>query len=153
MATQQTGLDNETQIRELLDTRSAAMRAFDAEKTASVYADDNVQFLLPPPLQYGPGDTSATREGIQKWFDSFGENGTLNHEMKNVTIFAEENLAFAYCLGHMIGKKTDESIDLWYRETFGLRKIDGQWKIVHDHESVPFYMDGSDKAALDLKPE
>jgi hypothetical protein len=24
--------------------------------------------------------------------------------------------------------------------------------VTHEHVSVPFYMDGSDKAALDLKP-
>ena len=27
-----------------------------------------------------------------------------------------------------------------------------QWKIMHEHSSVPFYMDGSFKAAVDLKP-
>ena len=43
--------------------------------------------------------------------------------------------------------------DVWFRHTIGLRKIDGRWKIVHSHESVPFYMDGSDKAAVDLKPQ
>jgi PhnB protein len=39
------------------------------------------------------------------------------------------------------------------RETLGLRKIDGIWKIAHQHHSVPFYMDGSNRAAVDLKPE
>jgi PhnB protein len=33
-----------------------------------------------------------------------------------------------------------------------LRRENGEWSIVHEHESVPFLMDGSDKAALDLKP-
>jgi hypothetical protein len=28
----------------------------------------------------------------------------------------------------------------------------GKWAIVHEHVSVPFYMDGSYKAAIDLKP-
>ena len=32
------------------------------------------------------------------------------------------------------------------------RKIRGDWRIVHQHESVPFYMDGSYRAAVDLKP-
>ncbi|WP_446719495.1 hypothetical protein [Inquilinus sp. OTU3971] len=31
------------------------------------------------------------------------------------------------------------------------RAADG-WVIVHEHESVPFYMDGSLRAAVDLKP-
>jgi PhnB protein len=38
------------------------------------------------------------------------------------------------------------------RATVGLRKIDGKWSIVHEHLSVPFYMDGSYRAAVDLKP-
>ena len=43
-------------------------------------------------------------------------------------------------------------VDLWFRETLGFRKIDGKWTITHEHSSVPFYMDGSFKAAIDLKP-
>jgi hypothetical protein len=34
----------------------------------------------------------------------------------------------------------------------GLCKIGGEWRITHEHNSTPFYMDGSDKAALDLQP-
>ena len=34
----------------------------------------------------------------------------------------------------------------------GFRKVDGTWKIAHAHTSVPFYMDGSFKAATDLNP-
>jgi ketosteroid isomerase-like protein len=32
------------------------------------------------------------------------------------------------------------------------RKINGKWLIAHEHVSVPFYMDGSYKAAIDLRP-
>jgi len=42
---------------------------------------------------------------------------------------------------------------LCFRETFCLRKINDQWLITHLHQSVPFYMDGSFKAAIDLKPQ
>ncbi len=53
----------------------------------------------------------------------------------------------------MTGRKTDgEVIDLWRRQTFGLKRVRGAWKIVHEHSSVPFYMDGSYRAAIDLKP-
>jgi len=33
-----------------------------------------------------------------------------------------------------------------------LRKIDDAWKITHEHNSAPFYMDGSGRPALDLLP-
>jgi ketosteroid isomerase-like protein len=45
-----------------------------------------------------------------------------------------------------------EGFDLWFRSTLGLRKSDGVWRIVHEHTSTPFYMDGSFRAAVDLKP-
>ena len=43
--------------------------------------------------------------------------------------------------------------DLWFRATLGLRKTGGTWKITHEHNSTPFYMDGSGRAANDLRPE
>jgi ketosteroid isomerase-like protein len=47
---------------------------------------------------------------------------------------------------------TPDKFDLWTRVTVGLRKVDGSWRITHEHTSTPFYMDGSFKAAVDLKP-
>jgi PhnB protein len=41
---------------------------------------------------------------------------------------------------------------VWIRLTLGFRKIGGAWKVTHEHTSVPFYMDGSFKAAVDLTP-
>ena len=45
-----------------------------------------------------------------------------------------------------------EQVRLWYRQTLSFRKTDGAWKVTHEHDSVPFYMDGSFRAAIDLKP-
>jgi ketosteroid isomerase-like protein len=53
----------------------------------------------------------------------------------------------------MSGTRTDGGeTDVWVRQTLCLRRIGDAWKIAHEHTSVPFYMDGSNKAALDLKP-
>ncbi len=41
---------------------------------------------------------------------------------------------------------------MWFRSTIGLRRISGGWRIAHEHNSTPFPMDGSGKAALDLQP-
>jgi ketosteroid isomerase-like protein len=52
------------------------------------------------------------------------------------------------------GTKTDgEKADVWwFRQTLCFRRSGGEWRIAHQHESVPFYMDGSYRAAVDLKP-
>jgi len=38
------------------------------------------------------------------------------------------------------------------RATVCYRKTDGKWMVAHEHVSVPFCMDGSNRAAVDLKP-
>ena len=75
------------------------------------------------------------------------------HDVRDLNVSSAEDVAFCTSLNHMTGTKTDgEPVDLWFRATYGLRKIDGRWVIVHEHESVPFYMDGSYRAAVDLRP-
>jgi ketosteroid isomerase-like protein len=41
--------------------------------------------------------------------------------------------------------------DVWVRATVCFRKIDGHWKVTHEHMSVPYDMETS-KASVDLKP-
>ena len=40
---------------------------------------------------------------------------------------------------------------MWWRATQGFRRIDGKWRIVHEHSSAPFDMK-SGKVSFDLKP-
>ena len=69
------------------------------------------------------------------------------------TAAAGDDVAFSTSLNRMRATSTSgKQIDLWTRATIGFRKIDGRWLVVHEHVSVPFYMDGSERAALDLEP-
>ena len=45
-----------------------------------------------------------------------------------------------------------DAFHLWSRWTVGPRKVDGRWRITHEHRSTPFHMDGSLRAAVDLTP-
>ncbi|WP_442948723.1 nuclear transport factor 2 family protein [Nostoc sp.] len=61
--------------------------------------------------------------------------------------------SFCHSLNWINATRSDgEPVDMWVRETLCFQKIDDKWKITHQHQSVPFYMDGSHKAAIDLKP-
>ena len=141
---------HEDQIRQIVEDLGNALRTKDADRAVSYYAAENVMFILAPPLQYTPAN-SPGKKGVEEWFSTF--EGPLGFEMRDLNIAAGDDVAFCHLLKRMSGTKTDgEKVDLWYRETLGLRKIDNQWKITHQHESVPFYMDGSYKAAVDLKP-
>ncbi|HEV7644613.1 MAG TPA: nuclear transport factor 2 family protein [Pyrinomonadaceae bacterium] len=151
MAKQSMQLDNETQVRNFLEDALDALRTKNAAKAVAMYAPGKVQFLLAPPLQFA-GANEMTREKVQEWFDTF--EGDLEYEAKDLMITAGEDIAYAHCLVRMAGKYAENSkpFEMWLRETICLRKQGGEWKIAHYHESVPFYMDGNNKAAVDLKP-
>ena len=150
MTTAKPATTDEAEIRMLIDDWAKALRNKDADRTVSCYAPDNVMFVMAPPLQYTP-DNSPGVSGIKEWFATW--DGPLGYELRDVQITASEDVGFSHSLNRMNGRKTDgEKVDMWLRETFCFRKLGGQWKITHQHESVPFYMDGSYKAAVDLKP-
>ncbi len=137
----------EEEIRSVIDARNAAITRKDKDAVVASYTPDPVRFDLAPPLVSDPTDT----EGLQAWFDTW--DGEIGYEIRDVIIESKGDLACTHSLNHMTGTKKDgEQVNVWFRETLTLKKPEGRWLISHEHESVPFYMDGSDKAALDLKP-
>jgi ketosteroid isomerase-like protein len=134
---------DEEQIRAVIAERAAAMRERDAERFVAHYAPQIVKFDLAPPLAYA-GPEARDAEALRAWFASH-PGGPIGYEIRDLTVTACGDVAFCHSLNQVGGA-------LWYRSTLGLRKTDGVWRITHEHNSTPFYMDGSDKAALDLRP-
>jgi uncharacterized protein (TIGR02246 family) len=142
-------MTDETKIRQLLDERQTAMRDRDAETLVSHYASDAVTFDLAPPLQTaGPRD----RAGRQAWFAGF--DGPIDYEITELAVTAGTDIAMCHSLNRLsaVPRGMQAPFTLWFRATVGLRKIDGEWRISHEHNSTPFYMDGSFRAAVDLTP-
>jgi ketosteroid isomerase-like protein len=141
---------DEKLLRKLIEDLAQGLRAKDSHRVLSHYAPERVQFLLAPPLQYA-GATAMDAKGLEEWFSTF--QGPLGYEVCDLKLAASADVAFCHSLNRMSGTKVDgEKVDLWVRWSAGLRKIGSEWKITHEHESVPFYMDGSYRAAVDLKP-
>jgi ketosteroid isomerase-like protein len=138
---------SEAQIRALLDGRARAMRAKDVDGVMARYAPEAVVFDLAPPLI----STGADAENLQAWFATW--EGPIDFEIRDLNVLAGDDVAFCHSLSRLSGTKTDgEKVDVWFRLTLGFHGIGGEWKIAHQHESVPFHMDGSYRAAVDLKP-
>lgn len=151
MTTKNNNAHDEALIRTLRDELTNAIRAKNADGVVAQFAAETVMFILAPPLQYKTGENAPGKQGVKEWLDTF--QGPIGYEVRDLSITTGDDVAFCHSLNHLSGTKRDgEKVDLWLRETLGLRKIDGAWKIIHQHESVPFYMDGSNKAAVDLKP-
>jgi PhnB protein len=139
--------DDQEKIRAIFGDRTNALFGKSVELAVKPLADDLVSYDLDPPLAHvGPG-----RQGLQDWFDTW--DGPIAWAMRDTHVEVGGDIAFAYGLGHMTGTKKDGAkVDLWARVTVGLNRRDGVWKITHQHTSVPFRMDGSFKAAVDLQP-
>src|SRR5690606_27924999 len=113
---------------------------------ADAYASDAVIYELAPPLARRGMD----RDNIAAWLA--GWEGPIQIDSRDINLAVDGTLAFVSALNRMRGRQGGEDQDMWYRTTLCLRKSDGRWRIVSDHASVPFYMDGSYRAAVDLKP-
>jgi PhnB protein len=137
---------DEVAVRAVMAAWAQALRDKNAAGVTACQADGMVLYGLAPPLVSG-----ASARWLQAWFDTW--DGPIGYAFADLTVAVGGDIAFSHGLSHMTGTKTDgEVVDLWFRFTLGLRRRNGGWKVVHEHESVPFLMDGSFKAAIDLKP-
>jgi len=146
-ATGRGNADDLAAIDAILGDRTNAMFGKVVDLAVKHYADDIVSYYLAPPLQH----VGANKAAVQAWFDTW--NGPISWVVQDLHVETGGDVAYAHGLSHMTGTKTDgQKVDLWARTTLCFGRIGGVWKITHDHASVPFYMDGSFKAAVDLKP-
>jgi len=143
MATTGAATADEEQIRAAIADRAAAMHDRDAERFVAHYAPQITKFDLAPPLAY-QGPEARDAEALRAWFDTH-PGGPVGYEIRDLVVTVGGDVAFCHSLTQLGGA-------LWFRSTLGLRRIGGAWRITHEHNSTPFYMDGSDKAALDLQP-
>ena len=119
----------------------------DAVAVSQFFTKDVVSFDLAPPLKHVGFD----RKIMEDWFKTW--KGGIGYEVTDQVIEVSDTLAVARSLDHMTGTKVDgEKVDVWTRSTVCFRKEGEGWKVMHVHASVPFYMDGSLRAAVDLKP-
>lgn len=136
----------EKEVRQAIEARNAALSAKDVGALMATGYAGFVGYTLAPPLKGSGG-----KDGLAGWFATW--DGPIGFDLKDLKVTAGDDVAFASALARMTGRKVaGESVDLWHRVTFGLKRVRGAWKIVHEHSSVPFYMDGSFRAAVDLKP-
>lgn len=121
----------------------------DAAGAIASLADDAVAFDLAPPLKQD-SDVMHDPARLEEWFATW--KSPIVSESVERTIVVDRDVAYAYGLQRMTGTKTDgEEVELFFRATACFRR-NIRWQITHMHNSVPFAMDGSDKALLHLKP-
>jgi ketosteroid isomerase-like protein len=139
---------DEAAILAIIESLHKANHDHDAALFAAPFAPDAAIFNLAPPLVHHGVDIKEK----QAWLDSWGTPVDLESRDFKVTVSGD--LAFCHGFLHMSGTKkgAEGKVSFWMRETLCLHRHGRVWRIVHEHTSVPFYMDGSLRPAFDLKP-
>jgi ketosteroid isomerase-like protein len=137
---------DKTAIRAVVTAIHKALRDRDAAAVIAHYVSDAVLFDLAPPLSH-----TVDRSGLVAWLGTW--KGPVEREARELGISVSPELAVWH--GYFRTRATStggESATWWERATLVFRRDAGSWKVTHEHTSVPFYMDGSFRAAVDLEP-
>ena len=143
-------MSDKAEIRNLLESRARCVHDKNAEGTLRFYAENVVNFDLAPPLASRGAEATDPTE-LQKWFDTW--DGPIGLTLDQLEIRTANELGLAFGFLHLTGRRTDGSdTDVWARITVGLERQSGGWKIIHEHQSFPTMMDGTEKSATGLQP-
>ena len=137
------------EIREVVERKAAMLEKGDAGAVLAHYAPEFVEYNLAPPLRQ-PADGRAA--ALTAWIASF--EAPPRREVTRLEITTDGDVAFATSLDCLtaVPHGAAGSFSMWFRVTLGLRRVDGRWLVTHEHESVPFEMDGSFRASTGLVP-
>jgi uncharacterized protein (TIGR02246 family) len=127
--------NEEIAIRQLIEAWASAVRAKDIDGVLAHHTDDVLMFDVPPPVAVR--GISAYGETWPAFFRALTE-GMGAFDITELLVTADDKVAFATALlrcGSREELAKDDTPRL--RLTIGLRKVDGFWKIAHEHHSFP----------------
>jgi ketosteroid isomerase-like protein len=139
---------DEATILALIEDRHKAHHNKNAAGIAALYISDATTYDLAPPLAHH----GINLKEKQAWLDTW--DGPIELESRDFNVTVSGDYAFCYGYIQMTGnpRAAGRQISFWMRSTICLHREGDSWKIVHEHTSVPFYMDGTQRPAFDLKP-
>jgi ketosteroid isomerase-like protein len=126
----------EIRIRALLEAWADAVRRHDVPAILAHHESDIVMFDLPPPLQ-----CKGIRAYEQTWdlLFRYHKPGAA-FDFQELAVIAGLDVAFAVAIMRCGPDSSSNPADkdgFLFRLTVGLRKVDSDWRIAHEHHSVP----------------
>jgi ketosteroid isomerase-like protein len=140
---------DEKEIRKLYEEWFKDSGKKDLKKVMEKIDDNAVSYEHDTPLQYV--GTDAIREVCRKGFEAM--KGELDWNIPDLKIIIKDDIAITWGLNHMQAQEPGkEMIDLWSRGTRIFQKINGKWKMIHQHVSFP-YDPETGEVKMNLKPQ
>ena len=125
---------DEAAIRDLVENWARAVRTKNLNGILSNHSSDILMFDVPPPVQ------SKGIEAYKKTWDLFfsWSQDSRVFDISEMNICAGNDVAFVTALMRCAGTEANgNKTELEFRLTIGLRKIGGQWIVMHEHHSIP----------------
>ena len=128
------GTSEEATIRTLVENWAKAVRSKNLNGILANHSRDMLMFDVPGPLQSkGIEAYKQTWDRFFSWSQDYGI-----FDISEMKITAGNEVAFVAALMRCAGREANgKKVELEFRLTVGLRKIDDQWIITHEHHSVP----------------
>jgi uncharacterized protein (TIGR02246 family) len=125
---------NDTEIHALIERWATAVREANLDAICADHDPDILMFDVPAPfMSRGLDAYMATWDQFLSWSEK-----PIVFEFRNVTVTAGPDVAFATAIGKCAGIDPNGRREaLEFRLTMGFRKIDGRWRIMHEHHSLP----------------
>jgi uncharacterized protein (TIGR02246 family) len=127
--------DDQNAIRTVVERWIEAIQARDLDGVVAAHTDDIVMFDVPPP-QNGIRGLAEYRDCWPPFFEFIASGAVF--ELVELDITAGADVAFARALlrcgtEEQFAEKPDNRL----RITVGLRKVNSDWLIAHEHHSFP----------------
>ena len=124
---------NEIEIRTLIENWAMAVRNKNIDAILAHHSEDIVMYDVPPPFQ------SVGLDAYRKTWDLFYKyTRPAVFDIQELHITAGNDVAFCFAKMKCEDKSnTEDYVPLDFRLTIGLKKINGQWTIIHEHHSAP----------------
>lgn len=132
-----TRIQDESRIRQLTETFEQATVRKDLDTIMKQYATDVLAFDAVGPLQFKGVD--AYRQHWQNCFEFCTGEGYF--EISELAIHVSGDLAYSHFISHCGGtNEQGEMQSAWMRGSRCWQRQEDDWKVVHEHFSMPFDM-------------
>ena len=134
MSEKKSGAKDEAAIRKLVEDWASSVRRRDLSGILRDHSPSILMFDVPPPLQ--SKGIEAYRKTWETFF-SWSRDPTV-FDISEMSVTAGSDVAFVAAVMRCAGTEANGvEIELDFRLTIGLRKVDGHWVVMHEHHSIP----------------
>lgn len=135
MTIEATTQKDEAEIRHLIEKWSNALEAKDLDALLADYVPDAVLYdAIPPYKTIGVENIRQTWENCLPYFPE-----QFASEHRDVEIQVSGDTAFMFGIHHFVPQDKEHPCgQTWMRVTVGYHRVEGSWKVAHEHVSIPF---------------